>query len=119
MPNIIVVDDDPHVRRIIAMTLDEDSPYTVTSLSSGEAALLHISRNKVDLLLTDIYMPGISGLDLVQRVRELNYDIPVVVFTISPEQLTPERAAELQIDCLLTKPIAADKLRMAADLLLD
>lgn len=119
MPNILVVDDDPHIRRIVTMSLTDDSPYTVTDVSSGEAALLYISRNQVDLLFTDIRMPGMSGLELVQRVRDLELPLAVIVFTIGPEDLSPERAAELKIDCLLTKPVSPDKLRMAVDLLLD
>jgi len=119
MPNILVVDDDPNIRRIVTMSLTDDSPYTVTDVSSGEAALLYISRNHVDLLFTDIRMPGMSGLDLVQRVRELELPLAVIVFTIGPEDLTEEQAAALKIDCLLTKPVSPDKLRMAVDLLLD
>lgn len=119
MPTIVVVDDDPNIRRIVTMALAEDSPYTVIPLSSGEAALLHISRNKVDLLFTDIRMPGMTGLELVQRVRELDLDMGVIVFTISPEDLSNERAIELKIDCLLAKPISPDQLRLAVDILLD
>lgn len=116
---ILVVDDDPNIRRIVTLALTDDSPYEVTDVSSAEAALLHISRQPVDLLFTDIRMPGMSGLDLVQRVHELDPSTAVIVFTVSPQDLTPERATELQIDCLLEKPVAPERLRLAVDLLLD
>lgn len=116
---ILVVDDDPNIRRIVTLALTDDSPYEVTDVSSAEAALLHVSRQPVDLLFTDIRMPGMNGLDLVQRVHELDPTTAVIVFTVSPEDLSPERAAELQIDCLLEKPVAPDRLRLAVDLLLD
>lgn len=119
MPRILVVDDDPTIRRIITYALTDESPYTVTPLSSAEAALLYISRHPVDLIFTDLLMPGMSGVDLVRRVRELNINVPVIVFTISPEQLTPDEAAALKIDCLLEKPVSPERLRMAVDLLLD
>lgn len=119
MPTILVVDDDPNIRRIITLELTDASPYRVIALSSGEAALLYISRNHVDLLFTDIRMPGMSGLELVRRVRELDLNMAVIVFTISPRDLSPEQAAELKIDCLLEKPVPPDRLRMAVDLLLD
>lgn len=119
LKRILIVDDDPNVRRIVSLALSDDSPYEVQSVSSGEAALLHISRNPVDLLFTDIRMPGMSGLELVARVRELDPKTAVIVFTVSPEDLTPERAAELKIDCLLEKPVSPERMRLAVDLLLD
>lgn len=116
---ILVVDDDPNVRRIVSLALSDDSPYIVHAVSSAEAALLHIARQPVDLLFTDIRMPGMDGLELVRRVRELDPNTAVIVFTVGPEDLTPERAAELKIDCLLEKPASPERLRLAVDLLLD
>ncbi|MCS6882113.1 MAG: response regulator [Oscillochloridaceae bacterium] len=116
---ILVVDDDPNVRRVVSLALSHDSPYIVHAVPSAEAALLQIARQPVDLLFTDIRMPGMSGLELVQRVRELDPKTAVIVFTVGPEDLTPERAAELKIDCLLEKPASPERLRLAVDLLLD
>lgn len=116
---ILVVDDDPNIRRIVSLALSDDSPYEVFAVSSGEAALLHIARHPVDLLFTDIRMPGMNGLDLVQRVRELDPTTAVIVFTVSPQDLSPARAAQLKIDCLLEKPVSAERMRLAVDLLLD
>ena len=116
---ILVVDDDPNIRRLVSLALTEDSPYEVFAVSSAEAALLYIARHPVDLLFTDIRMPGMNGLDLVQRVRELDPTTAVIVFTVSPEDLTPARAAQLKIDCLLEKPVSHERMRLAVDLLLD
>jgi CheY-like chemotaxis protein len=116
---ILIVDDDPNIRRLVSLALSDDSPYVVTAVSSAEAALLHIARQPVDLLFTDIRMPGMNGLDLVQRVRELDPKTAVIVFTVSPEDLTPERAAHLKIDCLLEKPVSPERMRLAVDLLID
>ncbi len=116
---ILVVDDDPNIRRLVVLALTEDSTYLVDNVSSAEAALLHISRQPVDLLFTDIRMPGMNGLELVKRVHDLDPETRVIVFTVSPEDLSPERASQLKIDCLLEKPVGPDKLRLAVDLLLD
>ncbi|PDW04452.1 roadblock/LC7 domain-containing protein [Candidatus Viridilinea mediisalina] len=116
---ILVVDDDPNIRRIVSLALSDDSPYEVHAVASAEAALLHIARQPVDLLFTDIRMPGMNGLELVQRVRELDPTTAVIVFTVSPQDLTPDRAALLKIDCLLEKPVSPDRMRLAVDLLLD
>lgn len=116
---ILIVDDDPDIRRIVVLALSDDSPYEVHAVSSAEAALLHIARQPVDLLFTDINMPGMSGIDLVRRVRELDPNTAVIVFTVSPEELTPDHAAELKIDCLLAKPVEPDMLRQTVDTLLN
>lgn len=116
---ILIVDDDPNIRRLVALALTDDTPYEVSDVSSAEAALLHISRQPVDLLFTDLRMPGMNGIELIQRVRQLDPSTAVVVFTISPEDLSPQLKAELQIDYVLTKPATAEQLRLAATTLLD
>lgn len=70
-------------------------------------------------IFTDLHMPGMNGIELIQRVRQLDPGTAVVVFTISPEDLSPQLKAELQIDYVLTKPAAAEQLRLAAITLLD
>jgi len=116
---ILIVDDDPDIRRIVTLALSDDSPYVVNAVSSAEAALLHIARQPVDLLFTDIQMPGMDGFDLVRRVHELDPNTAVIIFTVSPENLTPERAAELNVDFLLAKPVESDLLRQTVDTLLN
>lgn len=69
---ILIVDDDPNIRRLVALALTDDTPYEVSDVSSAEAALLHISRQPVDLLFTDLRMPGMNGIELIQRVRQLD-----------------------------------------------
>lgn len=116
---ILIVDDDPNIRRLVALALTDDTPYEVSDVSSAEAALLHISRQPVDLLFTDLRMPGMNGIELIRRVRQLDPGTAVVVFTISPDDLSPQLKAELQIDYVLTKPATAEQLRLAATTLLD
>ncbi|MCS6888747.1 MAG: response regulator [Chloroflexus sp.] len=116
---ILIVDDDPNIRRLVSLALTDDTPYEVSDVSSAEAALLHISRQPVDLLVTDLLMPGMSGIELIQRVRQLDPSTAIVVFTISPEDLSPQLKTELQIDYVLPKPATAEQLRLAATTLLD
>jgi predicted regulator of Ras-like GTPase activity (Roadblock/LC7/MglB family) len=60
-----------------------------------------------------------DGLDLVRRVHELDPNTAVIIFTVSPENLPPDRAAELKVDCLLEKPVEPDRLRLTVDMLLN
>ncbi len=116
---ILIVDDDPDIRRIVTFALSDESSYVVHEASSGEAALLYISRQPINLLFTDIRMPGMNGLELVKHVHDLDPETSVIVFTIHPEDLTPKRASDLKIDCLLEKPLSPDQIRLAVDLLLE
>ncbi|MCU0490088.1 MAG: response regulator [Chloroflexaceae bacterium] len=116
---ILVVDDDNNIRRLVTFALTEDSPYTVHDVSSAEAALLHVSRYPVDLLFTDLRMPGMDGVELVRRVRELGLSFPVIIFTITPTDIQPQEAQQLNITCTLEKPLSPEQVRSAVDVLLD
>lgn len=80
-PNILVVDDDPEVREVLAETLLEFG-YGVAQAASAEEALpLLDQRPDIDLLITDIRMPGMSGLELVALARERRSELKVIVIS--------------------------------------
>jgi CheY-like chemotaxis protein len=93
------------------MTLEQNG-YLVTGVPNGEAALreLHQNPNGYDVVLTDLSMPGISGLQLVYQIRKFRKDIPVIMTSgyISPEDQT--RAGRLGIHAILTKPVNTKEL---------
>jgi two-component system cell cycle sensor histidine kinase/response regulator CckA len=75
---ILVVDDEPIVRRFIVATL-ESRQYTVIQASSGQEALKYFSEhNEVDLILTDILMPDLSGPEMVQTILKLHPSVNVM-----------------------------------------
>lgn len=79
---ILVVDDNPHDRRLIKEILT-GAGYPVQGVASGEAALAWLEKRKASLLILDIIMPGLSGFEVLQRLRSRNewLDIPVVTVT--------------------------------------
>jgi len=77
---ILVVDDEPEIRRVTGKFL-ERSGYRVLSAATGMEGLVLIQDNSVDLVITDIRMPGISGLDLISQIHDLNPRTPVIVIT--------------------------------------
>lgn len=80
-PNILIVDDDPEVREILAETLAEFG-YGVTQAGSGEEALPMLdSRPDIDLVITDVRMPGMSGLELVEQARARKAGLKVIVIS--------------------------------------
>jgi len=80
MPRILCVDDDPGVLTATQEMLEGEG-YDVVSVRNAEAALLVLGRGGLDLVLTDYRMPGVSGLELLEQLKEEGLDVPVVIMT--------------------------------------
>lgn len=80
MSSILVVDDEPAICWGVKQLLEREG-HRVSILSSGEAALKAVADHKPDLMLMDVRLPGISGLEALDRVRELHPDLPIVIMT--------------------------------------
>lgn len=74
MPNILVVDDDPHINAMLKENLETEG-YSVSAAYSGTEALMVLSNSKPDLILLDLMLPGLSGEELLPQIK----DIPVIV----------------------------------------
>ena len=81
---ILVVDDEPQIRRVMRVILAGES-YEVVEARSGEAALLRFREFLPDLVLLDLNMPGMSGLETCRAIRETS-DVPIVVLTVRHEE---------------------------------
>jgi GAF domain-containing protein/CheY-like chemotaxis protein len=108
---ILLVDDDPNVRKSVAEVLAEDG-HTVTEAESGADARAHLASGQpVDLVLTDLGMPGMTGWDVARAVKASHRSIPVGLITgwgPNPKGTPEERAA---VDFILAKPVTEDTLR--------
>lgn len=89
VPKIMVVEDDPHVLRQIAFALEHEG-YSVTTATAGDDALRQLMRERPDLLVTDVMMPGLDGYDLVDQLRrdESLCDLPVIMVTARKQMKT-------------------------------
>lgn len=81
MPRILVVDDDPDILDIIRLDLEDDPANNVDICSSGREALLLAGKNKYDVIITDMRMPKITGLDLIRELRAMECNSVVVVYS--------------------------------------
>lgn len=110
--HILVVDDEPHIGRIIQMKL-ERGPYRVSLASDGRRALEVLrSDEPVDLVLLDIMMPYVSGFDVLQEIRSYPHreNTPVIMLTAKGQVTDRTRAYELGATDFLTKPFSPNKL---------
>ncbi|UCF30419.1 MAG: response regulator [bacterium] len=80
MKTILVVDDEESIRLLYREELEEEG-YRVICASDGEEALRKVKSDSPDLITLDIRMPGMDGIEVLQRIREMDTDIPVIMST--------------------------------------
>ena len=119
-PHVLVVDDDPDVALLVRMMLERRGGCSVDVAEDGEAALALATAHPPDVVVTDIEMPGISGLELIDQLRARVPAVPVVVMTAHVSVDYAVSALRAQADEFLTKPLDATRLvetvtRLAAE----
>jgi len=104
---ILVVDDDPVMTRLATFVL-ESAGYQVLVANDGQRALDLLDREIPSLVLSDLAMPGIDGLELLQRIRDRadTADLPVVMLTARGEESAPRQAEAAGANGYLTKPVS-------------
>jgi DNA-binding NtrC family response regulator len=100
--SILVVDDEQGVRESLRMILKLS--YKVYLSPSGEEALNFIRENKVDLILLDLRMPGLSGLDTLREIKKISEDIDVIIVTAYGTIANAQEAIAHRVTDFITKP---------------
>ncbi|MBA2353780.1 MAG: sigma-54-dependent Fis family transcriptional regulator [Acidobacteria bacterium] len=106
---ILIVDDDEGMRDTLTAILKRD--YRVLSTSTGEDGLLRLKQTRVDLMLLDVRLPGIGGLDLLKQVREQHEGLEVIMISAITEVETAVQAMKLGAYHYITKEFDYDALR--------
>ena len=115
---ILVVDDDENLRWVLKTQLEEMG-YSVSTAIDGEQALAAIEREPPALILTDLKMPGLSGLELLDRIRPDYPEMPVVIITAFATIQNAVQAMRAGAYDYLTKPIDYDELALVVSRVLD
>lgn len=106
---ILIVDDEAYICQLLARYLVSDGYECITALS-GEDALKFLEADKFDLVITDIMMPGMSGMDLLNIIRSLYTDVAVMMVTAVNDRETGVLAVELGAFAYLIKPFERNEL---------
>lgn len=121
MYSVLVVEDSATMRSLIASTLEEmGEPLKITEAPSGFEALRLMPRERFDLILTDINMPDINGLELVSFVKgnAAYRSIPLIIVSTESSDRDREKGLSLGADAYLVKPFESDDLlQIVRDLL--
>ena len=94
--NILVVDDEPQITRVLKTTLSSQG-YGVRTAADGEEALYEMKTWSPDLLITDLRMPGVDGLELCRRVR-VDSRMPIIVLSVKGEEAIKVEALDAGSD---------------------
>jgi len=106
--NILVVDDEPQITRVLKTTLSSHG-YGTRTAGDGDEAVMMMKDWSPDLLITDLRMPNMDGLELCRRVR-LNSQIPIIVLSVRGEERVKVEALDAGADDYVTKPFSTNEL---------
>ena len=106
--DILLVEDDPRIRQVLELAL-RDHGYDVRSASTGEQALQEVALRRPDVLLLDLMLPGIDGLEVCRRLR-LQGDLPIIAVTARTDSTDVVAGLEAGADDYVTKPVVASVL---------
>ena len=119
MPSVLIVDDDPSIRKLVATTLEDVAGFELVEAADGDEALELAREEAPAIVLLDIDMPGIDGFEACRRLRAepQTADATVVMLTAAADEEAERAAEEAGADLFITKPFSPlELLRLVDDL---
>ena len=118
-PRILVVEDDPDLRRILKLQL-EDRGYEVSEAENGAEGFQSVRAELPDCVILDLMMPVMDGFGFLKRVRSImnTTEVPIIILTASEDERNRVRGFQYQADEYMSKPYDLDKLALKVDQLL-
>jgi DNA-binding NtrC family response regulator len=111
MPTILIVEDEAKMRRLLDLNLGEDG-FTTLSAGDAEGGMKLLRENTVDLVVTDLKLPGMNGLEFLQAIKRQNAALPVVVMTAFGTVETAVEAMKAGASDYVLKPFSLSEMRM-------
>src|ERR1700692_2022850 len=111
MPTLLIVEDEAKMRRLLELHLGEDG-FTTLSAGDAETGVKLLRENNVDLVVTDLKLPGINGLEFLQAAKRQNAALPVVVMTAFGSVETAVEAMKAGASDYVLKPFSLSEMRM-------
>lgn len=115
METILIVEDSETTRSLIRAVIEEIKDFNIIEAASGFEALKLLPQEKFHLIITDINMPDINGLELIRFVKTnpLYRDIPLIIVTTERGEEDRKKGMSLGASAYITKPFKADELKSA------
>ena len=107
--HVLIVDDEPEIADALAWRL-EQAGFEVTVVKDGHAALRAVTERQPDLILLDLVLPGMSGIDVLREIRRTSEDVPVILVSGRSEEADRVVALEIGADDFVVKPFSPREL---------
>jgi len=114
---IAVVDDDESIRKTFFLLLNDS--YTVYLAKDSQEALKRFSKAKIDLIIADIKLPDLTGLEMIAKFRESGYRGEVILISSFPDFVEMDELSRLSISHFFVKPLDLEALNLSIEYLLD
>lgn len=118
MSNILIVEDEPKMRRLLEISLGEDG-HNVHTAQDAETGLKYFQREPVDLIVTDLKLPGMNGLEFLQEAKRWNASVPIVVMTAYGTVETAVEAMKAGASDYVLKPFSMAEMKLVINKELD
>ena len=119
--NILVIDDDPHILKFITAILT-DRNHNVTTKPTPEEAFTDFTEAGYELVITDIFMDGMGGIDGITKIREIDENVPIIAISAGYKKMPPDKALraahKIGANIVLAKPFTEDELATVISALL-
>jgi DNA-binding response OmpR family regulator len=114
---ILIIEDDEMILRALEFRLTKEN-YEVTVARTGKEAMVKLKSENFNLVITDLMLPFVMGMELLSYVKSLNIDTPVIILSAADEEATIMEAFKLGADDFIAKPFSPGELSMRVKRLL-
>lgn len=112
---ILIVDDEPDMLKLLSMIIREKTSYEVTTTNNPVEALDLAQKSPFDLVITDLKMPGLDGIELLDAVKQVDADIPIIIITAYSSVEAAAEAIQKGGFDFITKPFRKEQILFTID----
>jgi DNA-binding NtrC family response regulator len=112
---ILIVDDEPDMLRLLTMILRDKTPYEATTTNNPVEALELAKKGGYDIVITDLKMPGLDGIELLNAIRSFSPNIPIIIITAYATAESAAEAMDKNAFDFITKPFRKEQILFTID----
>ncbi len=112
---LLLVDDEPDMLKLLSMIIRDKTPYSVVTTNNPLEALELVKQGGFDLVVSDLKMPGLDGLELLEEIRKFNEEIPVIIVTAYATLESAQEAMGKKAFDFITKPFRKEQILFTID----
>jgi DNA-binding NtrC family response regulator len=116
---ILVIDDEPDMLVLLKMIIEDNTSYEVETTNNPAEGLKRLAEEDYDLVISDLKMPGLDGLEVFDELRKMKPDIPVIIITAYGSPEAADEALKKGVSDFITKPFRKDTILFTMNRLME